>query len=129
MSTKPYGWKQSLRRVAICIGLFYVLICAAMFGLQRTLLYFPSHVTAEGRLEPWVDEGNVIGFRRQVDHPDTVWLMMHGNGGQASHRDYVLQRLSPADALYVLEYPGYGERSVSPVKMRSMQPLFMHTIA
>jgi hypothetical protein len=40
--------------------------------------------------------------------------MLHGNGGQASDRHYVLGHLSPRDALYVLEYPGYGSREGSP---------------
>ncbi|MCC6509951.1 MAG: alpha/beta fold hydrolase [Pirellulaceae bacterium] len=42
--------------------------------------------------------------------------MMHGNAGQASDRDYVLGHLSDHDSLYVLEYPGYGDRSGSPSK-------------
>jgi len=56
----------------------------------------------------------VVGYCREVPSPDVVWLMMHGNAGQASHRDYVLEHLSVRDALYVLEYPGYGARSGSP---------------
>jgi hypothetical protein len=45
-----------------------------------------------------------------------VWLMMHGNAGQASGRDYVLKRVSRDDSLYVLEYPGYGARKGAPSK-------------
>src|SRR5205085_2530652 len=44
----------------------------------------------------------------------TVWLMMHGNGGQAADRDYVLSHFSDQDSLYVLEYPGYGLREGQP---------------
>ena len=40
--------------------------------------------------------------------------MMHGNAGQAADRDYVLQRMSEKDSLYVVEYPGYGSRKGNP---------------
>src|SRR5687768_1157441 len=40
--------------------------------------------------------------------------MTHGNAGQAADRDYVLDRMSEQDSLYVLEYPEYGLRDESP---------------
>jgi pimeloyl-ACP methyl ester carboxylesterase len=40
--------------------------------------------------------------------------MAHGNAGQASGRAYVLQRMAAGDALFVVEYPGYGQREGSP---------------
>ncbi len=129
MSAKLYSWKSSLRRILICIGLFYLFVCASMFGIQRSLLYFPTHEPAEGRLSPWGDEGKLLGYWNQTDQPETVWLMMHGNGGQASDRDYVLQRLSPADALYVLEYPAMERERVSPARLRSMRLRWMPMIA
>ena len=42
---------------------------------------------------------------------------MHGNAGQASDRDYVLDLLADNDSLYVLEYPGYGSRDGKPTKL------------
>lgn len=61
-------------------------------------------------LTPWEEEGKVIGYCREVDRPETVWLMMHGNAGQASNRDYALEVMAPSDAIYVMEYSGYGDR-------------------
>lgn len=81
---------------------------------QRSLIYFPSHDSVRTSLQPWIVGGQVIGFFRAVERPRTVWLMTHGNGGQAAHRDYVLSRMSATDSLYVLEYPGYGVRSGQP---------------
>jgi surfactin synthase thioesterase subunit len=49
-----------------------------------------------------------------VPNARTIWLMMHGNAGQAAGRDYVLSHMSDQDSLYVLEYPGYGHREGSP---------------
>jgi hypothetical protein len=77
-------------------------------------LYFPSHGPRPTLLVPWVADGQLIGHAREVSNPAAVWLMLHGNAGQAADRDYVLPRLSPQDALYVLEYPGYGQRGGAP---------------
>jgi pimeloyl-ACP methyl ester carboxylesterase len=85
-----------------------------VFFRQRSMLYFPTHVASATALAPWMDGKRTIGYCREVPNPRTVWLMTHGNGGQAADRDYVLRRMSDADSLYVLEYPGYGAREGSP---------------
>ncbi len=88
---------------------------ALLVGLnQRSFLYFPTHESADTPLRPWVVKGEIVGYCRVVAQPRTVWLMTHGNGGQADGRSYVLRRMSGADSLYVLEYPGYGLRAGSP---------------
>ena len=40
--------------------------------------------------------------------------MLHGNAGQASDRTYALPCFSDEDAVYILEYPGYGNRDGVP---------------
>ena len=89
-------------------------ICLYVGLNQRSLLYFPSHATAPTRLDPWVINGEILGYCRPVQRPRVVWLMTHGNGGQADARAYVLPRMSPNDSLYVLEYPGFGLRAGRP---------------
>jgi hypothetical protein len=90
----------------------YAIICAVLLRYQRTMLYFPTHQrTPDTMLTPWSDGTQIIGYCREVPHPANVWLMMHGNAGQAAHRQYALLRMSPGDSLYVLEYPGYGTRA------------------
>jgi len=106
--------KTNWRRTVIRCGIFYAMLCFFFFVAQRSLLFLPTHNLPVSRLDPWVRDGVIVGYRREVPSPDTVWLMMHGNAGQASNRDYVLEHLSANDALYVLEYPGYGARSGSP---------------
>ena len=93
-----------------------VLLIAAVGGClgHRRLLYFPSHEEGETDLTQWKEEDKVIGFASERSDPTGVWLMLHGNGGQASHRGYVRQRMKESDALYVLEYPGYGARAGKP---------------
>jgi pimeloyl-ACP methyl ester carboxylesterase len=97
-------------------ALAYLAGCGLIGLNQRSLLYFPSHSAAATQLRPWSVDGEIIGFCRTVTSPQTVWLMTHGNGGQAADRAYVLPRMSATDSLYVLEYPGYGLRSGGPSK-------------
>jgi len=40
--------------------------------------------------------------------------MLHGNGGQAADRVYALHAFAPRDSVYILEYPGYGQREGKP---------------
>ena len=57
---------------------------------------------------------HTIGYCREVTNAQAIWLMAHGNAGQAADRDYVLDHMSDRDSLYVLEYPGYGGREGAP---------------
>jgi pimeloyl-ACP methyl ester carboxylesterase len=102
--------------VLAILALGYVVVGVVVDVNQRNLIYFPGHDESDTALRPWIVGGEIIGYCRAVPHPGTVWLMTHGNAGQASHRGYVLGRMSAADSLYVLEYPGYGLRGGSPSK-------------
>ncbi|ADB17721.1 conserved hypothetical protein [Pirellula staleyi DSM 6068] len=110
-------WQKTILRSLRNAVLLYLIVVIAMFLLQRQLLYFPSHDPPKGDLKPWLAEDRLIGFCREVAEPKTIWLMMHGNAGQAADRDYVLERLADSDSLYVLEYPGYGAREGKPTKL------------
>ena len=106
--------KWVLRIAAIPLAL-YLLLVVVVYSQQRAMLFFPTHhASSNGLLTPWLDGKRTIGFCREVPNARTVWLMTHGNAGQAAHRDYVLSRMSDQDSLYVLEYPGYGQRDGSP---------------
>src|SRR3954471_12017602 len=107
--------KRVLRVVAIPLALYLVLVVIVFFR-QRSMLFFPTHGTPFTRLTPWVDGMRTMGYCREVPNARVVWLMMHGNGGQAADRDYVLDRMSDQDSLYVLEYPGYGGRGGNPCR-------------
>ena len=101
-------------RVAAILVVLYLVLVALIYWRQRSLLYFPSHHRPGDTLLPWAEGGELLGFSREVPAPRAVWLMLHGNGGQAADRGYVLPRFSAQDSLYVLEYPGYGDRAGSP---------------
>ena len=56
----------------------------------------------------------LIGFSCLVESPKNVWLLIHGNRGQVADREYVIHCLSIEDSVFILEYPGYGNRSGKP---------------
>jgi pimeloyl-ACP methyl ester carboxylesterase len=100
--------------MALAAGILFLV--SGCSSIERKLLYFPSHRPANAGLTPWVKEGVIIGYSRQVEAPKNVWLMLHGNGGQASGRGYAIPSFSPGDSVFVLEYPGYGNRPGVPSK-------------
>ena len=101
-------------RILWILALIYVGFLVLVYFRQRSMLFFPTHGVAATRLSPWPDCQRTLCFCREVANPQTIWLMMHGNAGQAADRDYVLRRMSDQDSLYVLEYPGYGGREGRP---------------
>lgn len=106
-----------MRRILIFLAVGYGAIVCGCASMQRKLLYFPTHRNPDGRLEVWrADNGEIIGFDRQVPCPVNVWLMLHGNAGQAEDRAYALPCFSGADSVFILEYPGYGMRPGRPSK-------------
>src|SRR5947209_823991 len=108
--------KWVVRVAAIPLAVYLVLVVVVYFQ-QRAMLFFPTHhASSNGPLTPWLEGKRTIGFCRETPNARTVWLMTHGNAGQAADRDYVLSRMSDQDSLYVVEYPGYGKRDGSPCR-------------
>lgn len=104
----------SFLRVLILLLLAYLVIAGLIYAFQRSLLFHPSQRAVQTVMEPWVVEGRKLGYQRAVAAPTGVWLVFHGNGGQAAHRDYLLDHLDPDTTVVVLEYPGYGDRPGQP---------------
>lgn len=123
--------KRVLLLVFITLAAAYAALCLLMFFMQREMLYYPSTTSVSEQLryahgaglELWLDaNGGRIGWKREsAEAAAQHWLVMHGNAGHAVQRAYwvdTLERVSPSRALsvYLLEYPGYGERSGSPTE-------------
>ena len=110
------AWRRlkPVMRIAAIVFVIYAIVVTIVYFQQRSMLYFPTHDARSTALKRWSDGNRTIGFCREVPNAQTVWLMMHGNAGQAANRDYVLHCMSDRDSLYVLEYPGYGLREGSP---------------
>lgn len=123
--------KRMLLLIVTTAALGYVGLCVLVFFVQRRMLYFPSGMAPPEQIafaqsagfEPWVDTaGERIGWKRSArgERPQR-WLVLHGNAGLAVQRAHwadALERVSPGQALavYVLEYPGYGQRAGSPTE-------------
>lgn len=87
---------------------------AGCASAERDLLFYPTHHNANTGLPQWKENGTVIGYVRPVQAPRTIWLMLHGNGGQADDRTYALPHFAEDDTVYIMEYPGYGNRAGVP---------------
>ena len=105
------------RVLAGIVGVGVVSILLLSFGcqsIQRKVLFYPSHHENLNGFTPWVQAGETIGVSREAADPRAVWLLLHGNGGQAADRQYAMFAFDPQDSVFILEYPGYGARAGSP---------------
>jgi hypothetical protein len=91
-----------------------LVLLAGCSALQRKFLFYPTHHHRDNGLTRWTVNGEVIGYSRTVASPKNIWLMLHGNGGQAADRAYAIPAFSPDDSIYITEYPGYGARAGEP---------------
>lgn len=103
----------NFKRVTLLMASFTLLGCS---WLERALLFYPTHHSYQNGLSPWIGNEGVVGYCRKVDSPENIWLMLHGNGGQASDRAYAIASFSDRDSVFILEYPGYGNRPGVPSK-------------
>jgi len=107
--------KQSILWLKIVLAVFMALMTVVIV-FQRKMLFYPSHRSETNGLVPWTIDGSIVGYARKVDNPGNVWLFTHGNAGQAADRAYALPCFSESDSVFILEYPGYGNRHGSPGK-------------
>ncbi len=83
---------------------------------QHSVIFHPTHDARDNGLTPWKVKGAVIGYARLASSPKNVWLLVHGNAGQAADRVYALDCFARNDSVFILEYPGYGARAGKPSK-------------
>jgi fermentation-respiration switch protein FrsA (DUF1100 family) len=99
-----------------------LLVALILFGtvgcssIERELLFHPTHRPHNNSLTPWIKNGEIIGYSRKIESPKNIWLMLHGNAGQASDRLYAVPSFSTEDSVFILEYPGYENREGAPSK-------------
>src|ERR1041385_4584210 len=105
---------SSLLRSLLWVVFGWLPVTPSFAMLEGSFLYFPSHVAPGSDLQSWTANGQGIGYARPVSNPKRVWLMFHGNAGQASQRGYICESLPVTDAVFIMEYPGYGQRAGTP---------------
>jgi pimeloyl-ACP methyl ester carboxylesterase len=107
-------WVRTVRNFATTIIVLGSAASIFCYLMVRSAMFYPTHAAGDNGLAHWMHGGMLIGFARTVADPQIVWLMLHGNGGQAADRVYALERFSDRDAVYIMEYPGYGARPGTP---------------
>jgi pimeloyl-ACP methyl ester carboxylesterase len=107
-------WVKVVRNLATMLVIIAAIFLLSCQSLVRSALFYPTHVADDKGLTRWMHDATLIGFARPVADPANVWLLLHGNGGQASDRVYLLKKFSERDAVFILEYPGYGTRPGTP---------------
>lgn len=109
-------------------ALVYIGLVLLLAGCQRSMIYYPTRapemrVLAMGAAEgliPWRNaDGEIIGWhpRQLADTPDSM-LLFHGNAGLAAHRGYFADGFAPDINVFIMEYPGYGNRAGKPSEQR-----------
>lgn len=107
-------------RRMLYVVVFTVLAALLLFvgcssTIERSMLFHPTHHADSKGLQSWKDEnGATIGLVRNERAPKAVWLLLHGNSGQAADRVYALPRFAAGDTVYIMEYPGFGLRPGKP---------------
>jgi uncharacterized protein len=112
----------------------YVAACIGCASFQRSMIYFPQKFTPEqadkvaqaANLERWTNSaGGYVGLKRRSPRQpaDGQVLITYGNGSDAAgcaHYADAVQSVAAFD-VFILEYPGYADRSGSP----SQRSLFL----
>src|SRR5687768_11052806 len=114
-----------LSKVVILVLAAYIALCLLLFIVQRRMIYLPSRANAvlPAGFEPWLTTNasgatEFCGFKR-LSPPATspsanALFFFHGNGGNASSWSHAVTEF-PGD-IFVLEYPGYGQRPGAPTE-------------
>jgi uncharacterized protein len=124
-----------LIRLFLLVGtVFYVAACIGCASFQRSMIYFPQKFTPQqvdkmaqaANLERWTNSaGGYVGLKRRSPRQpaDGQVLITYGNGSDAAgcaHYADAVQSVAALD-VFILEYPGYADRSGSP----SQRSLFL----
>jgi uncharacterized protein len=97
-------------------ALMYVVACAALFAMQRSLIYYPQHGLPphdDSTLALAVDGIRVLVSTRANSGPNAV-IYFGGNGETVSESIPTLQRAFPDSALFALHYRGYNGSTGAP---------------
>jgi pimeloyl-ACP methyl ester carboxylesterase len=126
---KPVVLSRLLRLLLLSLLLFYLVAGAVVSLNQRWFIYVPPTYTSrhmdrmarEANLKRWMDSaGEPIGMKRLSARRPAVGsvLILYGNGSCAVNcARYAddIQNVASLD-VFILEYPGYGDRAGTPTQ-------------
>ncbi|HTP87220.1 MAG TPA: alpha/beta fold hydrolase [Bryobacteraceae bacterium] len=107
-----------MRWLLVAVATVYVLLCAALFFLQRRLIYFPqprSAVNGGATLVLPVPGQRVLVSTRPAAGRNAV-VYFGGNAEDVSLNMPDFSNAFPDRAIYLLHYRGYGESSGTPTE-------------
>lgn len=107
---------KSVLGFALFAVVVYVGLCAALFFMQRSMIYFPQPRApgeSSATLPLRVDGAELVVSVRPHDGPDAI-VYFGGNGEDVTFNLPVFSAAFPTHALYLMNYRGYGGSSGSP---------------
>lgn len=119
-------WRRWGRLALWTFLIGYAVVLVSFTLLQRYLIYVPTRLTPElaeqtaakvGFVRWNNPSGQIMGWKLPASSaPVGSVLILHGNAGWALNRAYIALPIHDAAPLdvYILEYPGFGERKGSP---------------
>lgn len=112
---------------AIFLALAYLIFCAMLFVMQRSMLYYPTPETTNQESEvTWLEhDGNKLKVWNIQGSGDDAIIYFGGNAEDVALNIAQLKRLLPTQSIYLHNYRGYGGSSGSP----SESALFNDAIA
>lgn len=125
---------KPLLSFAIFVLVVYVGLCAALFFMQRSMLYFPqprARDETSATLPLPVDGAELVVSVRPHDGPNAI-VYFGGNGEDVTFNLPAFSEAFPEHALYLMNYRGYGGSSGSPSEAALQQDalaLFDHVHA
>ena len=107
--------KVTLALVAL-VAAIYLGLCALLFFVQRSLIYFPqpaSRAVGADTMELHTDGARVLVSTRRLPSKNAV-IYFGGNAEDVAYSLPLLAEAFPGQALYLMNYRGYGGSSGTP---------------
>jgi pimeloyl-ACP methyl ester carboxylesterase len=109
---------MTLIPLAATLVLGYVILCAAMFALQRSLLYYPqprSLPSAKSAMKLLVPGAQIVVTMHECDGPHAV-VYFGGNAEDVSLNLDTFVEAFPDRSIYLMHYRGYGGSTGKPTE-------------
>lgn len=110
--------KRMLSTLLIAVAGIYLVLCAALFLLQRQMLYLPQYTrvaAASTDFELVRDGLKLRGWRVNPGQPRAL-LFFGGNAEEIGYQRERFARWFPGHTIYLLAYRGYGASEGSPTE-------------
>jgi pimeloyl-ACP methyl ester carboxylesterase len=107
---------RSISVLLAVTALLYVVACAVLFAMQRSLIYYPQHGLPphdDSTLALAVNGARVLVSTRANSGPSAL-IYFGGNGETVSDSIPTLERAFPDAALFALHYRGYNGSTGTP---------------